>query len=107
MVTDKDVSYVADLAQLELTGDERARMLRDLNSILGYIDNLNELDTTNVEPMAQVASGFDERGASRDQGSAYAMRADEPRPSLPHEEALCNAPASDGVFFKVPKVIER
>ena len=108
MVTDKDVSYVADLAHLELTEDERTRMLKDLNSILGYIDSLNELDATSVEPMAQVASRLDEGGAtSGAEGFAYAMRADEPRPSLPHEEALRNAPASDGVFFKVPKVIER
>lgn len=108
MVTDKDVSYVADLAHLELTEDERTRMLKDLNSILGYIDRLNELDTSSVEPMAQVASRVDESGeASGKEGFAYAMRADEPRPSLPHEEALRNAPASDGVFFKVPKVIER
>ena len=108
MVTDKDVSYVADLAHLELTEDERTGMLKDLNSILGYIDNLNELDTTNVEPMAQVASHFDEGGETRSaEGFAYAMRADEPGPCLPHDEALRNAPASDGVFFKVPKVIER
>ncbi len=108
MVTDKDVSYVADLAHLELTADERARMLKDLNSILGYIDRLNELDTANVEPMAQVANGSvkaDETSGS--QGVAHAMRTDEPRPSLPHQGALGNAPASDGVFFKVPKVIER
>jgi aspartyl-tRNA(Asn)/glutamyl-tRNA(Gln) amidotransferase subunit C len=102
MVTDKDVSYVAELAHLELTEDERVRMLKDLNSILGYIDKLNELDTANVEPMAQVASA--QAGSA---GFTYAMRADEPRPSLPHEEALRNAPATDGVFFKVPKVIER
>jgi aspartyl-tRNA(Asn)/glutamyl-tRNA(Gln) amidotransferase subunit C len=100
MVTEKDVSYVADLAYLELTEDERARMLKDLNSILGYIDRLNELDTSPVEPMAQVASG-----AGEDTGGA--MRPDEPRPSLPHNVALHNAPASDGIFFKVPKVIER
>ncbi len=108
MVTDKDVSYVADLAHLELTADERARMLKDLNSILGYIDRLNELDTANIEPMAQVANGSSEGGeTSGVEGVAHATRADEPRPSLPHEEALRNAPASDGVFFKVPKVIER
>ena len=108
MVTDKDVSYVADLAHLELTADERARMFKDLNSILGYIDRLNELDTANIEPMAQVASRSSEGDeTSGTQGFAHAMRADEPRPSLPHEEALRNAPASDGVFFKVPKVIER
>jgi aspartyl-tRNA(Asn)/glutamyl-tRNA(Gln) amidotransferase subunit C len=108
MVTDKDVSYVAELAHLELSEDERTRMLKDLNSILGYIDNLNELDTANVEPMAQVASRSDAGGAtSAAEGFTYAMRADEPRPCLPREEALRNAPGSDGVFFKVPKVIER
>ena len=101
MVTEKDVSYVAELANLELTDEERVRMLKDLNSILGYIDRLNELDTSNVEPMAQVASRYGTRA------DASAMRPDEPRPSLPHEEALRNAPVSDGVFFKVPKVIER
>jgi len=108
MVSEKDVTYVADLAHLELTVDERARMLKDLNSILGYIERLNQLDTANVEPMAQVASRY---GVSKDstgsEAFAYAMRPDELRPSLPHEEALRNAPASDGVFFKVPKVIER
>jgi len=100
MVTEKDVSYVADLAYLELTEDERARMLKDLNSILDYIDLLNELDTSAVEPMAQVASSF---GPETD----GAMRPDEPRPCLPRNVALRNAPASDGIFFKVPKVIER
>ena len=102
MVTEKDVSYVADLAYLELTEDERARMLKDLNSILGYIDRLKQLNTADVEPMAQVASRY---GVSQE-GSG-AMRPDELRPSLPHEIAMRNAPASDGVFFKVPKVIER
>ena len=103
MVTEKDVAYVAELAHLELTAEERARMVKDLNSILGYIDRLNQLDTTEIEPMAQVASRYAERGASH----GGAMRADEPQPCLPREEALRNAPNSDGVFFKVPKVIER
>jgi aspartyl-tRNA(Asn)/glutamyl-tRNA(Gln) amidotransferase subunit C len=108
MVTDKDVSYVADLAHLELTADERTRMLKDLNSVLGYIDSLNELDTASVEPMAQVGGRLDKgEETSSANGFAYAMRADEPTPCLPREEALRNAPASDGVFFKVPKVIER
>jgi len=102
MVTEKDVSYVADLAYLELTEEERARMLKDLNSILGYIDRLNELDTSNIEPMAQVASRY---GANQD--TSGAMRPDELRPCLPHDQALRNAPVSDGMFFKVPKVIER
>jgi aspartyl-tRNA(Asn)/glutamyl-tRNA(Gln) amidotransferase subunit C len=106
MVFEKDVSYVAELAHLELTDEERGLMLKDLNSILGYIDRLNQLDTSNVEPMAQVASRY---GEPKDEagGFAFVMRSDEPRPSLAREEALRNAPVSDGTFFKVPKVIER
>lgn len=108
MVTEKDVSYVAELAHLDLTDEERLRMLKDLNSILGYIDRLNELDTSDVEPMAQVASRYGERKNKDEAGEfVFAMRGDEPRPSLPREEALRNAPVSDGTFFKVPKVIER
>ena len=53
-VTEQDVAYVADLANLELTDQERQRMLKDLNSILDYIDRLNELDTSDVPPMAQI-----------------------------------------------------
>jgi aspartyl-tRNA(Asn)/glutamyl-tRNA(Gln) amidotransferase subunit C len=110
-VTEKDVAYVADLGNLELTEEERSRMLRDLNSILGYIDRLNEIDTSNVEPMAQVSDryGVDQskQGSER---FAYASREDileGLRKSLPHEEALANAPDADGTFFRVPKVIER
>jgi len=105
MVTDKDVSYVADLAHLELTAEERTRMLKDLNSILDYIDRLNELDTSDVEPMEQVASRYGRREEAG--GFDYAMREDDLLPCLPREAALKNAPASDGTFFKVPKVIER
>ena len=110
-VTDKDVSYVADLANLELTEDERTRMVRDLNSILDHVESLNELDTKDVPPMAQVSDryGLDESKQGSDR-FAYASRDDIHeglRKSLPHEVALVNAPESDGTFFKVPKVIER
>ncbi len=110
-VTDKDVAYVADLANLDLSSGERASMVRDLNSILEYIDKLNELDTSNVEPMAQVSDrcGIDraKQGAER---FSYATRDDIVeglRKSLPQEVALENAPDTDGTFFRVPKVIER
>lgn len=110
-VTDKDVLYVADLANLELTAAERERMVRDLNSILDYIDRLNQLDTADAPPMAQTSDrfGVDESktGTAR---FAYAVRDDilyGLRKSLPHKEALQNAPNTDGTFFKVPKVIER
>ena len=106
-VTDKDVTYVADLANLELTPDESTRMVADLNSILGHIDKLNELDTTNVEPLAELVSAF--ASAERQGGDrfAYAQRADEVQPGLSREAALSNAPDTDGTCFKVPKVIER
>jgi aspartyl-tRNA(Asn)/glutamyl-tRNA(Gln) amidotransferase subunit C len=110
-VTDKDVAYVADLANLELTREERAGMLRDLNSILEYVDRLNELDTSDVPPMAQVSDRYGVDKAK--QGSArfaYASREDileGLRKSLPHAEALANAPDADDDFFRVPKVIER
>ncbi len=110
-VTEKDVSYVADLANLELAAEERGRMVRDLNSILDYIDRLNELDTSNVAPMAQVADRYavDDPKSGSDR-FAYASRDDVLeglRKSLPHEDALANAPQADGTFFTVPKVIER
>src|ERR1051326_488401 len=97
-VTKKDVAFVAELANLELTDQERRRMLRDLNSILEYIDRLNELDTTNVPPMAQIAQ---ERPGSEKFSSPW--REDVPAPCLSHKEAIQNAPATDGEFFKVPK----
>src|SRR5579864_553204 len=110
-VTEKDVAYVADLANLELTEQERATMLRDLNSILEYVDRLNELDTSDVEPMAQVSDryGVDESKEGSERFS-YATRDDileGLRKSLPHDEALANAPDPDDDFFRVPKVIER
>lgn len=110
-VTEQDVAYVAELANLDLTDEERTGMLRDLNSILDYVDRLNELDTSDVAPMAQVSDryGVDEakQGSER---FAYAVREDileGLRKSLPHQEALANAPDADEDFFRVPKVIER
>ena len=110
-VTEKDVAYVAELANLELSAEEGAGMLRDLNSILDYVDHLNELDTSKVEPMAQVSDRYGVDDSN--QGSkrfAYASRDDVPeglRKSLSQETALENAPDADGTFFRVPKVIER
>jgi aspartyl-tRNA(Asn)/glutamyl-tRNA(Gln) amidotransferase subunit C len=103
-VTEKEVTYVADLANLDLSPDERTRMVRDLNSILDFVDALNELDTSNVPPMAQVMTV-----SSSEKGNVLraTLRNDVPKPSLSHEAALLNAPQHDPNFFKVPKVIER
>lgn len=110
-VTEKDVVDVAALANLDLSAEERSGMVRDLNSILDYVDRLNELDTSSVEPMAQVSNryGAGEPGQGSNQ-FAHATREDileGLRKSLPQEIALENAPDSDGTFFRVPKVIER
>ena len=108
-VTEQDVAYVAELANLDLRDKERSAMLRDLNSILDYIDRLNELDTADVPPMAQVSYEAD-RAKQGSERFAYARRADIVaglRKSLPRGEALANAPDADEEFFRVPKVIER
>jgi len=104
-VTEKDVAYVADLANLELTDQERQRMLKDLNSILDYIDRLNELDTSDVPPMAQISAKFGRSDAKVPETSGW--REDVLVPCLQHAEAMKNAPETDGDFFKVPKVIEK
>jgi aspartyl-tRNA(Asn)/glutamyl-tRNA(Gln) amidotransferase subunit C len=109
-VTEKDVTYVADLANLELSTEERTGMVRDLNSILGYIERLNELDTSNIEPMAQVSDRYADESKQGSRRFEYANREDVVeglRKSLPQEVALENAPDTDGTFFRVPKVIER
>lgn len=110
-VTEKDVAYVADLANLDLTAEERSGMLRDLNSILDYIDMLNEVDTSKVPSMAQVSDRYGvEESKQGSEWFAYASREDVVeglRKMLPQEVALENAPDTDGTFFRVPKVIER
>jgi aspartyl-tRNA(Asn)/glutamyl-tRNA(Gln) amidotransferase subunit C len=98
-ITKQDVLYVAGLANLELTADEQERMVRDLGSILDYVSKLGELDTSNVPPMTQVSP--------QPVDPAAAPREDILKPCLPHDEAMKNAPVTDGNFFKVPKVIER
>ena len=97
-ITDKDVAYVADLAHLDLTPEERARFGAQLDSILGYVEQLNELDTTSVAPMAQVLVAQHENETLRD---------DVVRPSLSVDAALANAAERGAGYFKVPKVIER
>ena len=89
---------MAELANLALREDEVARMAHDLDGILSHIDKLNELDTTNVEPMAQVLFEAEETAT---------LRADVERPPLSNADAVANAPLTSGGYYKVPKVIER
>lgn len=90
----KDVHHIATLARLKFDETEAEKIKDDLNSILGYVDKLNELDTTDVEPTSHTLDIF------------TVTRPDESRPSLSNEDALANAPASHNAHFKVPKVIE-
>jgi aspartyl-tRNA(Asn)/glutamyl-tRNA(Gln) amidotransferase subunit C len=97
---------VAELANLELTADEESRMRRDLNAILDYVAQLSELDTAQVEPMAQVSEVLATSGGTASEDDLV-LRDDVPRPCLDRERVMAGAPETDGVFFKVPKVIER
>ncbi len=99
-VTVEDVERVAELAHLELAPDEVPRMVQDLNAILNYVAELNELDTAGVAPLAQVS----ELDGASDRSS---LRKDVPVRSLERRVVMPQAPDTDSVFFKVPKVIER
>ncbi len=89
-----DIKYVAHLARIALTPDEEKKISAQLGNILGYIEKLRELDVTNVEPTAHAVP------------MVNVTRADEIRPSLPHDEALRNAPKKSGGLFVVPKIVE-
>ena len=95
---EKEVRYVADLANLRLSDEEVHRMSQDLGHILTHIEQLNELDTKSVEPMAQVLFDADETAT---------LREDVVRTTLSNEDALANAASSGAGYFKVPRVIER
>lgn len=97
-LSEDEVRYVADLANLKLTADEVHRMAAELGEVLTHIEKLNELDTRKVEPMAQVLYAAEETAT---------LREDRERAGLGSEVALANAPLAGGGFFKVPKVIER
>jgi aspartyl-tRNA(Asn)/glutamyl-tRNA(Gln) amidotransferase subunit C len=99
-VTVEEVERVAELAHLELKPEETGRMLHDLNAILDYVAELNELDTAGVTPLDQVS----ELGSA---AAASLPRADEVLASLGRAAVMQQAPETDQVFFKVPKVIER
>jgi aspartyl-tRNA(Asn)/glutamyl-tRNA(Gln) amidotransferase subunit C len=99
-VTVEDVAKVAELAHLELSREEMPRMVGDLNAILDYVAELNQLDTTGVTPLAQVTELSGAAGAAD-------LRPDVHAPSLDRSVVMPEAPESDGAFFKVPKVIER
>ena len=92
-VTIADVEYIAQLARLAYSDEEKQKFTEQFNTILEYIETLNELNTDNVEPLSHVIE------------LSNVVREDEVKPSLPVDEVLKNAPAKTEEFFKVPKVL--
>jgi aspartyl-tRNA(Asn)/glutamyl-tRNA(Gln) amidotransferase subunit C len=93
-ITEADIRHVARLSRLEFTDEETGRFTHDLNNILSYVDQLGELDTSEVEPTSHALR------------MSNVLREDVVAPSLPHEAALANAPETEGPFFKVPQIIQ-
>jgi aspartyl-tRNA(Asn)/glutamyl-tRNA(Gln) amidotransferase subunit C len=93
-IDEETVDKIAHLARLELTGDEKEAMIIDMNRILGFMDKLNEIDTTAVEPLVYMTN------------EVNGFREDIIKQEITHEEALLNAPKHDKDFFLVPKVID-
>lgn len=93
-ISKQEVEHVAKLARLEITEDEKDAFSKQLSSILTYIEELKSWDTTGVEPTATVLD------------QTNVLREDRARPSLSVEQAVMNAPDSDGGYFRVPKILE-
>ena len=113
-ITREDVLYVAELAHLELSAAEVETYRQQLDSILTYIDKLNQLNTGSVEPMAQVLAGLPVparpaggRQAGTPGPEEASWREDQVRPSGIAGDALAAAPDAANHYFRVPKVIER
>ncbi|MBI4747285.1 MAG: Asp-tRNA(Asn)/Glu-tRNA(Gln) amidotransferase subunit GatC [Acidobacteria bacterium] len=95
-ITKDDVTKIAVLASLELTEEEKDRLTVQMGAIVNYFDELNKLDTSNVEPMSHSTLSGD---------PASTWREDITLPSLAQEEALGNAPQAGAGHFKVPRVL--
>lgn len=93
-MSDFNIQYVAKLARIELTPEEEHKLASQLGNILGYVAQLKEVDVTGVEPTAHPFP------------LVNVVRPDVPTESLPHEEAMRNAPAKAGGLFVVPKIME-
>jgi aspartyl-tRNA(Asn)/glutamyl-tRNA(Gln) amidotransferase subunit C len=95
MKIDKETLYkIAHLARLEFDEKDAEKMMQDMSSMVSFVEKLNEVDTTGVEPLTTMSHEMN------------ALREDEVKPHLPHEEALKNAPKKDADYFRVPKVLD-
>lgn len=94
VIDDKTLDNIASLARLEFVDDEKEHIKNDLTRMLNFIDQLNELDTSDVEPLIYLSDRIN------------VLRDDEVKQDITQKEALKNAPMKDSDYFKVPKVIE-
>ena len=95
MIIDKStVENISQLARLELSEEQKEKMQGDLNSVLEWMDKLNEINTDDVEPLIHMSL------------ETNVLRQDNPKQDISHEEALTNAPKKDSNYFRVPKVID-
>lgn len=94
-VSTEDVNKISKLAKLKFSEEEKKKLQNDMNRILDYIDKINELDLSNVEPLENINE------------TENVFREDEPKLTIAQEEALRNAPSKTDKFFKVPKVIKK
>lgn len=94
-IDDDAVDKIAHLARLELNGDEKMEMKKDMNKILDFMAKLNEIDTTGVEPLVYMTN------------EVNVFREDVVKQEITHKEALQNAPKHDDDYFLVAKVIEK
>jgi len=94
-ITEETVDRIAELSKLEFSAAEKTAVAGDMNKILAFMEKLNELDTEGVEPLIYMTD------------EVNALRKDEVKQEITHEEALKNAPKKDSDYFRVPKVLER
>ncbi len=94
-VTEDLIDHLAHLARLHFTEDEKAEIEHDLERMITFVEKLQEVDTTGIEPVTHMSDEFN------------VLREDEVAHTISREEALKNAPVTDGVYFKVPKVIRK
>lgn len=93
-VTEQDIQTVASLSRLKIRPEESAEVIDNLNKILTYVENLNSIDTANIEPTTYALP------------MQNVFRKDEVKPSLDRDLALSNAPLKEDGYFKVPRVLE-
>jgi aspartyl-tRNA(Asn)/glutamyl-tRNA(Gln) amidotransferase subunit C len=94
-VNDALIDNLSNLARLEFAAEEKESIKKDLRRMIEFVEKLGELDTTGVEPLLHMSP------------SINVLREDAPQGSVTRTEALSNAPATDGTYFKVPKVIRK